>query len=218
MSKKKIVAVIVSLGLIAAIGIGATLAYLTATTGTLENTFTVGNVKMSIWENDNTNDDVDTKYAEDGFKGNNYNLLPNQTEDKAPFVQVDERDVEVYVYAKIDGLAELAAKKITIDGINTTDWVLVEADGDKGDGIYRYKTTVTVGNTEEDIYDEAANVALASAKLFTEVTYAEDATGGDGTTLLETLTIKGACVQAAENTQANADTIAIGLLNPTVEP
>lgn len=46
-SKKKLITLITSIALIAAVGVGATLAYLTATTGTVTNTFTVGSYAES---------------------------------------------------------------------------------------------------------------------------------------------------------------------------
>lgn len=55
--KKKLVAGIAAVCLVATLGVGATLAYYTSTTEEVKNTFTVGNVKIDLlepeWKPDN---------------------------------------------------------------------------------------------------------------------------------------------------------------------
>ena len=78
----------------------ATMAYLTSTTEVVKNTFTVGNVKITLDE---------AKVTEYGEKegstrtsvGNEYRLIPGHTYAKDPTVTVVANSEECYVYAKV---------------------------------------------------------------------------------------------------------------------
>ena len=86
--------------LLVSLSVGATLAYLTSTTGTVTNTFTVGNVNITLDEAK-----VDAYGKPDGDKrttdGNEYKLLPGHTYTKDPTVTVVKGSEPCYVRIKV---------------------------------------------------------------------------------------------------------------------
>ncbi len=94
--KKSLITMLVALVLVAAVGVGATLAYLTDKTDTVTNTFTVGKVKIDLTE---FKDDVELADGEDGFAYDD--VLPGQTYSKKPVVTVKADSEECYLFVKL---------------------------------------------------------------------------------------------------------------------
>lgn len=87
MNKKLITAA--SIALAACVAIGGTIAYLTATSGPIENTFTVGKVDVTLTE-------------EAGGKDHEFSVTPGQPVAKDPKVSVSENSESAYVFVKIE--------------------------------------------------------------------------------------------------------------------
>ena len=85
--------------LLVAAGVFGTLAYLTGT-DTVNNTFTVGNVKITLDEAKVTTDGTPVEGA-DRVKANEYHLLPGHTYIKDPTVTVEEGSDLSYVRMKV---------------------------------------------------------------------------------------------------------------------
>ena len=85
--------------LLVAAGVFGTLAYLTGT-DTVNNTFTVGNVKITLDEAKVTTDGTPVEGA-DRVKANEYHLLPGHTYTKDPTVTVEEGSDASYVRMKV---------------------------------------------------------------------------------------------------------------------
>lgn len=79
MKKKSILMAAIAVMLVAVLVVGGTLAYFTDTKSAT-NTFTMGNVKITLDETDVTNPETRTA------KGNTYNVYPGQTVKKDPIV------------------------------------------------------------------------------------------------------------------------------------
>ena len=90
MKARKILVSVAALALVAALSIAGTLAYLTDKAN-VTNTFTVGNIQMTLTETDikNTNTRTD--------KGNEYRLYPGQTYTKDPVVTIVKNSEDCYV-------------------------------------------------------------------------------------------------------------------------
>ncbi len=86
-TKKRRIATIVSLVLIVCIAVGATLAWLTDTTSTIENTFTVGKVDIDLTETKPTN--------------NTAKMVPGSSIDKDPKITVAADSEDCYVFVRI---------------------------------------------------------------------------------------------------------------------
>ena len=89
MKRKLIIALALCLAL--ALGIGGTMAYLTATTGPVVNTFTIGNVGLTLEENKGTM--VDGKHQ--------FKMVPGNTIDKDPTVTVTAGSEDCWLFVKL---------------------------------------------------------------------------------------------------------------------
>lgn len=84
--KKKSIAVVLALVLLVCCAVGGVLAWLTDTTGPVENTFTVGNVDITLAESENLN----------------LKMVPGQTIDKDPKVTVDGGSEDCWLFVKVE--------------------------------------------------------------------------------------------------------------------
>lgn len=128
--------------MLVSLSVGATLAYLTAQTGTVTNTFTVGNVKFDESLNDGLDEaDVNVygelEYEADGttlkarVKENEYKLIPGHTYVKDPTVHLAAGSESCYLFI----LVNKTDLKYTATGASTaTD---IEAANDSTDGGYK---------------------------------------------------------------------------------
>ena len=99
MKARKILVSLAALALVAAISIGGTLAYLTST-AKVENTFTVGSVKITLDEAKVT---ADGKPVEGAARvaENSYKLMPGHTYTKDPTIHVDAASEDCFIRAKV---------------------------------------------------------------------------------------------------------------------
>lgn len=159
--KKRLIAAVASVCLVAVVGVGATLAYYTSATEAKVNTFTIGNVDITLtepnWDPENGKD-----------------LVPGAEVEKNPMI-TNTGASDGYMMLKVDGMAEMAelgfiAMTGDAEGYNTADWTLVDengnvrtdnADNKLVDGYYVYKGAVTAGQS--------------TSALFTAVKLSEDA-------------------------------------------
>lgn len=173
MNKKSFVMMLVTICLIAVVGVGATLAYLTDTTEVLENKFTLGKVDIEIDEPD--------------WDGDPEDIVPGQAFDKDPTVTVIKNSVDSYVFMSVKGIDEMEAAGFAIDGINAA-WV--KADGTNGkDGIYVYSDE----NGPKVVAKQDTDNELAP--LFEKVTYLGENTENEGGEY--EILVKAAAVQAS---------------------
>lgn len=140
--KRAKVTAILGAALIGAVGIGTTFAYLTSQTGTVTNTFTVGNVdfdkvaglKESAVERENgvyVDKDGENQWTSDG---NTYeDLYAGETILKDPTVRLEEGSQDAWVYAMItiDNADAFSAVDYSADWVDVTEayHALHETDG-----------------------------------------------------------------------------------------
>lgn len=108
---KKTLTIALAMLLVAAVSIAGTLAYLTSTSAEVKNTFTVGNVAITLDEKDvnNSSEDAERVIA------NEYHLLPGAQYMKDPTVHVAASSEDCYVFVKVVnglGTAEAPAEGI----------------------------------------------------------------------------------------------------------
>lgn len=142
MKKKQMTQLGVALGLVGAIGVGGTLALMTATTEEVKNTFTVGN---ALVDGDITLDEAHMKNAESGEDGvysvgrvtddsvyeyaklndsdrvqkNHYlDLQPGDDIYKDPTVHIKEDTADCYVFINVTGIDNLKTKGLTVETTN----------------------------------------------------------------------------------------------------
>ena len=222
MRKKSLVSMVAAMGLVAAIGVGATLAFLSAETKTLTNTFTFTDqgIDLRLDEakvgNGEATNDRNEYEASDKDRTQDYGkVLPGATLPKDPMVTVEANSINCYVFASI---TDPTTDDVTIVDLNTTDWQEITAiDG---------YTITPAANTKYYVYKGALAtnmiVPTSSAdrplgKLFEHVKIADVPKAAQGASL-GNLVIKSAAIQSDNNTYAAAAVEALGKLGATVAP
>lgn len=110
-----------------------TVAYLTSTDKVV-NTFTVGNVAITL---DETDVDNSTPGDDDRDKANSYKLLPGHTYTKDPIIHVAANSEDCYLFVKIvNEISAIEADTKVADQMTAKGWVAV----DESNGIYVYTT------------------------------------------------------------------------------
>lgn len=106
-SRKKIIAALLMAVLLIGCGAGGTLAWLLATTGTVSNTFTVGNIWLDLYEHQRdgngnlTSGEVKTL--------SDYKIIPGTSENKDPTVEVLANSENCWVFVQVQELNNVAA-------------------------------------------------------------------------------------------------------------
>lgn len=174
--------------LLVAASVMGTMAYLTAKTSEVQNTFTVGSVNITL-------DEADVDNSTSGAsrdQANAYNLLPGTAYPKDPTIHVTAGSEDCWVFVKVqNGLAAFEAKSTdTIaEQIAANGWTqLLDASGSPVEGVYYRKHTKTDMVTDYVVFstltiaDDANNVqgwSSISGNLITVTGYAvQDANVG----------------------------------------
>lgn len=147
--KKKTLTIAIALVLVVALAVGATYAYLTATTGEVKNTFFAGKLfdeggALTLKEHEAVaQTSGEYSYRVNDAKevtSNKYNLLPGTKIEKDPFVKVTglKDDASCYLYVEV--VASDASGVLNYSMANT--WKLLDGVTGKHNGaVYVYKTT-----------------------------------------------------------------------------
>ena len=123
-----------------------TMAYLTSQ-DTVKNTFTVGNVKITLDEKDvdkeqNTADNVTLPTGEVRDKANKYHLIPGNTYVKDPTVHVDANSESCWLFVKLQNGLNAIVDNTTIEAqMAENGWTVLDA----ANNIYAYKDIVAAG-------------------------------------------------------------------------
>ena len=156
MKTKKILALALAAVLLVAVGVGGTLAWMTAKTDEVTNTFSASNIGLTLQEHPLKEDgktidkSADTVDSEDG-----YTMIPGDTLQKDPFATVTTGSVSSYVFIEVceanNTLPSNSAKKYINWEVDTTKWTQVDNAGPKGGVVYMYNTVVNAGSSTESI-------------------------------------------------------------------
>ncbi|MBU3840297.1 MAG: SipW-dependent-type signal peptide-containing protein [Candidatus Ruminococcus intestinipullorum] len=233
MMKKKLMLAAVSTGLVAAVGVGGTLAYLSAQSEQVTNTFAVGEGYIEeeggdakgIWLDETL---VDSETGEPVVPAqrtleNEYNdLLPADTRMKDPTVSMIGGSVDSYVFVKVDGVDELNEKGVSVQDFNGDDWQLVAPEGEGTmDGIYIYKGddlsyADAQGNKVVKVSDQEKGTKITLSTVFESI-YVDSNITQDGLEALQgnlnDIVLQAVAVQADNNTADNALEQAEAILN-----
>lgn len=177
--KKKTIALALVLVMVFGATLGGTFAYLTST-DTVTNTFTVGNVKITMDEAKvnlygepvNTAGQTKAEYlaegnTEDGWvparaNGNEYKLLPGHTYTKDPTIYVDANSEDAWLFVKVEnGISDIEANgNTTIVNQMAANWTRVSGTTN----IYAYNAKVSKTNTIKvfDNFKIADNADIAN--------------------------------------------------------
>lgn len=130
--KKKTVALLLALVLVFGAAAGGTLAWLTDKTTPVVNTFTYGDINITLTETTN-----------------GYKVVPGAIDPKDPTIKVTAGSEKCYVYAKVENTVKMGETVVATPNINAGNWILV---GEKDDvKLYRYKTVVDAAKAETEL-------------------------------------------------------------------
>lgn len=176
---KKFALIAVCAMLLVCVTIGATVAYLTST-DSVKNTFTVGNVQITLDEADVNLDGTPVEGA-DRVKENTYHLLPGHTYTKDPIVHVADGSEDCWVFVKVDnGIKDLVDTVTIEDQIYDNEWLPLESAGvyykyvSKNDAI-RDLEVFRNFKLKDDL--ESGDLSAAAGKTVTVNAYAIQADG-----------------------------------------
>lgn len=160
----------------------ATVAYLTFTTGVVKNTFTVGNVKISL---DEAPVDGDGRaISGERVTANNYLLYPGKEYDKDPTIQVATGSSDCWLFVKVvDEIAAIQDADTVAAQMTANGWSLVSGTSN----IYAYNTKCCSAGDEVVVFEsfkiksDVTNEQLAAyaGKTITVQAYAIQAEGFD---------------------------------------
>lgn len=159
--KKKSLALVLALAMIVVCVVGGTLAWLTATTPEVKNTFTAGDINITLAESEN----LDLK------------MIPGYTIAKDPKVTVKAGSEKCYLFVKVDKSAnfdkfmtyDMAADWIALDGVDGVYYRVVETSTADQPFYVLAGNKVTVNDTvtKADMDGLKANVATQPTLTFT---------------------------------------------------
>lgn len=177
--KKKSFIMALALVLVFAVAVGGVVAWLTATTGPVKNTFTVGDINITLTETG----------AVDGKKS--YQVIPGDTQKKDPKVTVKAGSEDCWLFVEIDE----TKNTMTVNGetVKIVDYAIAtgwtQGDGTKipANVYYRSVTGLTAAGASDAVFSVLAN---------DQVTINDNVTKGQITaTNQPTLTFTAAAVQ-----------------------
>ena len=93
--KKRTLTILIAVVLVVACAVGGTLAWLKTQTQEVTNTFTAGDINITLVESDSDDEDTDSN-------NNSYKMVPGYTISKDPKVTVIKDSEKCYLFVKVD--------------------------------------------------------------------------------------------------------------------
>jgi len=205
---RKVLLMACSALLLVCLTVGATVAYLTSTTGVVTNTFTVGQVEIDLDETDVTVYGV--KDTDARVKANEYKLIPGHTYTKDPTVHVKPASESAYLFVTVNnGIYDIEDETTIAKQMETNGWTLVNGYTN----LYVYEKAVAGNEIPEG--QTADKVPDVDVPVFASFKLKDDAvvTGYESASI----TIKACAVQKDGLELADAADIAAEKLEATAE-
>ena len=161
-----------------------TLAYLKSTTDVVKNTFTVGNVVITLDETDV--DEYGAKDTENRVTANTYKLIPGHTYIKVPVIHIQEGSEACYVFVRVvDELAKIEDTSTVAEQMTANGWAqLPDLDGIDVENIWYKATAIDARAAAVDVavfgtftVAGTADVSAYANKTITVQAYAVQADG-----------------------------------------
>lgn len=169
MKKKNVLTMALSVSLVGVIAVGGTLAYLTANTGVVENTFTTSdNIQMNLNETA-LDEDGKADPSKPRVTTNTYNdVVPGVAYDKDPSVQMTSVPTGgAYVFMAVTGLdTDSETDKYTVATEISSEWEKL-TDNEGKDGLYVYVGTDDAADKWETVQTDTRMTALFRNVTFT---------------------------------------------------
>lgn len=175
--KKRTIALLMAVVMLFGVAVGGTVAWLTAKSSTVTNTFTVGDINIVLDEADvnitegnkviykefvKGNVAVDNLADADRVQGNEYELIPGAEYFKDPKVTVLAGSEPCYVYVKVTETNNDA--DTIVFGIDTENWTLVSGYTD----LYRYNTKLDAASEAKQTVSVIKNSQISISEALTK--------------------------------------------------
>ena len=159
----------------------ATMAYLTSTTEKITNTFTVGNVAITLDEADLVDEYGVADNSVPRVISNEYKLIPGHTYDKDPTIHVKSGSEACYLFVKVvDQLDDIQDTATVVAQMTANGWTPVSG----AENVWAYNNIVDARTSAQDVtvftyfkVKGTANVADYAGKTITVQAYAVQADG-----------------------------------------
>ncbi len=199
MKKKALLIAVVAIALAVVTAASVTVAWLTAESNEVTNTFTYGDIQIELWETD-----LEGKKTSEGvtFAG----VIPGDEVSKDPTITVKEVSEKCYVYVLITNnlvLADKSVSPVAEYNIDAASWTKVQDIGTNS-VLYRYNSTV---DPSTDTSNDGVDVGV-----FTTVTFSKALSSANVRELeniTEGIVIKAYAHQAEHAELDDANTAAI---------
>lgn len=214
MTKKKLMMAGLSAGLVAVVGVGGTLAYLSAQSDVVVNSFTVGKgfipgpdsdsaiLLDEVKVNPETGEPVEN--GERVLENEYNNLLPGDVRVKDPTVHLGGGSVDGYVFVEVKGWEQFG-DDIEVVGYDNQVWEKVTESGRQRDAIYVYKGEKADDNYVVDLDSTAEGTWVDLEPVFTEIKVNGDITQEELEKLdFHEMALKAVVVQADNMTVGEA--------------
>ena len=162
MKAKKVLALVLCAALLVAGSVAATLAYLTSKTEVVTNTFSVGDVKITLDEAKVT--EYGVKDGDSRVMKNTYKLIPGHNYLKDPTIHVKKGSEECWLFVRVEnGIADYEAVGNTTIAAQMAAKGWTEVAGKTG--VYAYNAKVSAGANVEVFasFTVAGNAVLTNA-------------------------------------------------------
>lgn len=177
-TKMKALTLVLCAVMLVATTVFATVAFLTSTTATVENTFTVGNVTITLDEAK-----VDEYGVADNsvarVTANTYKLIPGHSYTKDPIIHVGSTSEDCWLFVKLyNGLQPIIAATTIEEQMQAGGWSVIDATNN----IWAYNTKVSA-NTNVEVFESfkiketETNLSNYEGKTITVQAYAVQADG-----------------------------------------
>lgn len=197
---KKVLALFLAAVMLVCTTVAATVAYLYSKTEVVQNTFTVGQVKITLDEKDVDDDenkaDNNSDYGEVRDRANEYHLFPGKIYVKDPTVHVDAKSENCFLYVKVvDELVELQDDVTVAAQMEAKGWSPLIIDGTPVENVWVYKEIVGKGMNIQvfenfKLKDDITNEELAE---YAPVTTGE---GENAVTTYKTIKVEAYAIQS----------------------
>ncbi len=154
--KKKTLTVAIALVLVVALAVGATYAYLTASSGPVKNTFVVGGAvadkDLKLFEHEAVkNADGSYTLGSDTTTSNEYIVMPGVNLPKDPTVTVEKASGEYYLFVEVTKGAKVDGDTLSY-AVDSSKWLKLAVDGRE---VYAYtadgKTPAILNSALENV-------------------------------------------------------------------
>lgn len=157
--KKRTVALLLACVLVVGAAVGGTLAWLMSSSGPVTNTFTVGDINITLQEH---TVDENGALTTTETSSQSYSFIPGATLNKDPFVTVEANSEACYLFVKVtevNNTMGVPAEQI-IEWAPAEGWTAYPVDS-----VTYYYRTVTKSTADQDFYILAGNTVTVNENV-----------------------------------------------------